>query len=408
MKQDSLLPRLIIGLLLAVMLAYLAFSVLKTLTNPYQFVAVYSDTVEETLTMNTWAFREEQRLAGATGRLSYRLDEGEKARAGQLAVISYSSQQALLQQQKIRSMRAQVEQLGYALSNEAPTGTNLETQALQTYAGLQGASAGGDFSRLATQADAYKKLVLRREYLQSDQTASEMGLASLELTAQLNTLQTQTADEAQSLYTPAAGLFSLYVDGYESLLAPSLLRSDLTPAQLKELVAQTPSSNDGAVGKVVSGSTWYLALRAAETDLALFQRQSEVSVRISSLAEAIPMAIEQVGAATEGEGVVVLSSRHDLDQALTLREQTASIVFKTASGIRVPKSALRAQEDGSAGVFTVTGARAELKPVTVLAEDLNDYIVVANPADKLDKRVLRSGDQVIVSAAELYEGKVVR
>lgn len=408
MRQDTLSTKLIIGVILVAMLTYLIASGIKTVTNPYQFVGVYTDLIEKTVSLNTWAFRSEQPLDPAKGLLSYRLDEGEKARAGQLAVISYTDQQALLQQQQTRLLREQVAQLAYAITDEAPGVTNLENEVVKAHATLQSAAATGSFTHLVDEADSYKKLVLRREYLQTETAASEMGLASLSLNDQLTAMESTAATNAQGLYTPASGLFSTYVDGYEQIFRPELLTEEFSPTQLRALIATPPQANVDAVAKVVSGNTWRLVMLVPEAGLDAFRRQSDVSVRISSLAEPIPMTVERVGFVENGEGVVVLSSRQNADKALSLREQTASIVFQSEEGIRVPKQALRTTENGAPGVYAVTGYRAEFKPVTVVEADQNDYIVRANPEKSTDRNILRSGDLVIVSSAELYEGKVVR
>jgi len=406
MKQDSALTKIIIGLLLVVITAYMVLSGVKIMINPNKLVPVYSDMVEDSISLNTWAFREELRLDSASGLVSYRLDEGEKVAEGQLTAVSYRSQEALAQQQKLRRVTAQFSQLQYALSNEAPSGKNLETLVLHSVVKLQASAARGDYTQLAQQADQYKKLVLRREYLQSETAAADLGRASLSLSQDLSSLQKDNQQGAQSIYAPASGLFSSYVDGYEELFRPELL-NEILPSDFRNLVAQTPSSNDGSVGKLVTSTVWYLAMLVSEKDLPLFQKQTGVSVRISSMVDAVPMSVNEIGYAKDGEAVVLLSARSNLKETLGLREQTASIVFRSEQGIRIPKQALRVQEDGSAGVYTLTGYQAEFKPVKVVAEDKNDYVVQANPKDSKDKRVLRSGDKVIITAAELYEGKVV-
>lgn len=407
MKQDTVLTKVIIGLLLVVITAYMVLSGVKTMTNPHKLVLVYSDVVEDSLSLNTWAFRDELCIDSANGLVSYRVDEGERAAAGQLLAVSYHNQEALAQQLKLRLVTAQFSQLQYALSNEAPSGNNLETQVLHSIVKLQAAGARGDYTQLAQQADQYKEVVLRREYLQSETVAADLGRASLALSQDLTGLQTDNREGAQSVYAPKSGLFSSYVDGYEPLFRPELLR-EISPSDFHTLVAQAPHSKDGDAGKIVTSSVWHLAMLVQEKDLPLFQKQTAVSVRISSLAEAVPMSVEEIGYAKDGEAVVILSARSHLKETLGLRVQTASIVFRSEQGIRVPKEALRVQEDGSAGVYTLTGYQAEFKLVKVVAEDKNDYVVQANPDDIKHKGILRSGDQAIITAAELYEGKVVR
>jgi len=407
MKQDTILTKLVIGLLLLVITAYMVLSGLKTLANPHQMIVVYNDVVENSLAVNGWFFRDEVCLASASGLVSYRLDEGEKAAANQVVAIAYQSQEALSRQQKLREVDAQVTELSYALSNEALSGKNLENELLSTITSIKNAASRGDFTRLNEQANQYKQMVLRREYLYSEEAASDLTLAATALSHERDELQQYNNENAQIIKTPDAGVFSTCIDGYETIFVPSSLK-DITASDFRTLVAQAPSSDDGSVGKVATSSEWYYAMVIKEEELALFQQKSNVSVRFSSLAEPVPMSVSEIGYTENGEAVVVLESRKNLSDIITLREQVGSVIFQSEEGIRIPKKALRAQEDGSVGVYTVTAYQAEFKPVKILAEDKDDYIVKANPKDSKDKRILRSGDEVIITAAELYEGKVVR
>ena len=56
-------------------------------------------------------------------------------------------------------------------------------------------------------------------------------------------------------------------------------------------------------------------------------------------------------------------------------------------------------ENGQSCVYVQTALLAEKKPVEVL-RDFGDYYMVSS-------EVLRAGDEVIVSAKNLHEGKVV-
>lgn len=407
MKQDTILGKVIIGLLLVAIISYLVLSGVKTVSNPHQLVVVYSDVVEDSIDLGSWVFREETRLGSADGLVSYQLDEGEKAAAGQVAAISYRSQEALLQQEQMRALKKQQAQVNYATANDALEGSNLETQILDSLVDIQTSAARGNYARLDKQADLNKKLILRREVISSDAAAGDLAAAKLDLEAQISAMNDQVGQEAQIIYAPSAGVFSSYVDGYEGIFQPQKL-TEITPQDLRALVSQTPQSNDGAVGKVATSSAWYMALIVQEADIVLFQQSSALSVRLASLPDAIPVSVEQMGYVQDGEAVVVLRSKQNLAEVINLREQTVSVIFRSEEGIRIPKTALRVREDGVAGVYTVAAFSAEFKPVNVVAEDRDDYIVIPNPDNKKDKRILRSGDQVILTTADLYEGKVVR
>ena len=101
-----------------------------------------------------------------------------------------------------------------------------------------------------------------------------------------------------------------------------------------------------------------------------------------------------------------LSSDRYLNQTTLLRQQTAEIIFKSRTGLRVPKAALRMwtyeTEEGpneQMGVYVITGGRAEFKQVEILMAG-SDFYVVHTVAS--GKTALRAGDQVIVNAVGLY------
>lgn len=408
MKHDSILTKLIFGLFLLVIVCYIGFAGMKNLTSPYQFVPVYNDVVEEKLTVNSWVFRHEVRLPSAEGLISYRLDEGEKASAGQLAAISYQSQEALKVQQEIRDTLSETNQLIFATAPDSPNGKTLDTQILNSIINLQVSASRGDYSQLSTLAETQKELVLRREYLNSEATAAEMGLTTLSLQQALTRLQAANNQGAQNIMTPASGVFSSYVDGFETVFTPESLQ-DITPEKFKTLIASTPQPDDNSVGKLATRSEWYLAMLVSEGQISPFETQSSLLVRTASMAEAIPMTVEQIGYVQNGEAVVVLASKSNLSETINLREQSAEAIFRSEQGIRVPKQALRVQEStGESGVYAVIGYQAKFRPVKVVAEDQDDYIVQPNLSGVSDTRVLRSGDEVIVSSQELYDKKVVR
>ena len=127
------------------------------------------------------------------------------------------------------------------------------------------------------------------------------------------------------------------------------------------------------------------------------------------------MQVERVDEPSGGVSLVVLSSTRSLADTSMLRKQTVDIIFDSVTGIRVPKKAVRTEvtEDGEQviGVYVLTAAQAEFKPVEILVDDGDYYLVEALlpdvPTDNQLKTALRAGDQVIVSSDTLYDGKVM-
>ncbi len=95
-----------------------------------------------------------------------------------------------------------------------------------------------------------------------------------------------------------------------------------------------------------------------------------------------------------------------------LREQNAELILNEYEGLRVPKNALRVDEDGVSGVYCLVGRVAYFKPVSIVYQG-SDYCLVtpgeieAATDSQKSLYTLRPNDEVIVSAGELYNGKVV-
>ena len=120
----------------------------------------------------------------------------------------------------------------------------------------------------------------------------------------------------------------------------------------------------------------------------------------------VPMVVERISQEENGRCAVVFSSDRYLSQTTLLRQQTAELIFRSQSGLRVPKAALRmwtfSTEDGPEermGVYVITGGRAEFKPVEILMAGSDFYVVRTVNAGKI---AFRAGDQVIVNAVGLY------
>ena len=101
----------------------------------------------------------------------------------------------------------------------------------------------------------------------------------------------------------------------------------------------------------------------------------------------------------------LLKERPFIAQNVTLlRQQSADVVFNSYQGLRVPKDAVRVEDGGQTGVYVLEGATARWKPITILHDNGESYVV---ELDKTSTANLWPGDEVIIHAKNLYDGKVV-
>ena len=116
------------------------------------------------------------------------------------------------------------------------------------------------------------------------------------------------------------------------------------------------------------------------------------------------MRVERVGQNEAGFRLLVLSCSQYMQNVTLLRQQSADVVFNSYQGLRVPKDAVRVDEAGKTGVYTLEGAAARWKPITILHDNGESYVV---ELDKTSTANLWPGDEVIIHAKNLYDGKVV-
>ena len=114
-----------------------------------------------------------------------------------------------------------------------------------------------------------------------------------------------------------------------------------------------------------------------------------------------------------------------LSELTLLRQQSAKIIRRTTEGIRVPIEAVRIREqtvtdeDGNettvseTGVYCVVGVEARFKPVEVLYSG-EEFALVRSTLDAAEEVTesqeqirIRAGDEVIITAYDLYDGKVL-
>ena len=88
-----------------------------------------------------------------------------------------------------------------------------------------------------------------------------------------------------------------------------------------------------------------------------------------------------------------------------MRRQNARIVFHAYSGLRIPKEAIGYnEEEGSAGVYILEGAKARWKNVTLLY-DGGDYYIAE--LDKSSTSNLWPEDEIILDAKGITDGMLV-
>ena len=409
MKSTSLSTKLIMILLLLAVIGYFAVQGYNYLVSPETTTLVYRYRSEQSIAVRGCVVRKEQVVDCGETLIELKHAEGERVGQGDTIAAVYRSAEALSATQELESLRAQKEQLEYAksASSDAATALRLDTDIREQIVSVRAAYESGAYSSLDTLIPQLKTTVLKREYAYngSDNLTARLD----ELSAQISALSSAASGGTTRITAPVSGTYSAVADGYESVLTPEALET-MTPSQLTAIATQSVSTT---VGKLIEGSAWYFAANISEEDAAGLKVGSSLTLRMASGVEFdLPVKLTRISDAENGKCLIVLKSTRYLSYVTLLREQNAELILNQYEGLRVPKNALRVNEDGVSGVYCLIGRVAYFKPVAIVYQG-SDYCLVepgkieAATESQQSLYTLRPNDEVIVSAGELYNGKVV-
>ena len=199
----------------------------------------------------------------------------------------------------------------------------------------------------------------------------------------------------------------------------------LTPGQISALEPDE-SGLPNNVGKLVLGDTWYYVAVVEESEAQTLEESGTLKLRFAKgVSQDLSVELIHVSEAENSRVAVVFRGDTYLSGLTLLRQQSAEVIRQTYTGIRVPKEAVRVRErtvtdeDGTestvneTGVYCIVGMEARFKPVDVLYSG-EDFALVRSTLDTAEEVTksqeeirLRAGDEVIITAYELYDGKIM-
>ncbi|MBR2132972.1 MAG: hypothetical protein IJ955_10660 [Oscillospiraceae bacterium] len=422
MKHTNLSTKFMMAAILLTVLIYFGVNLAAYFIDPFSTTVAYPYTNKHSITVSGYVVREEEPITTAGDLVYFSRGEGERVSKGGPVALLYNNQQALSDANTLRSLQDQLDQLTYARSLAAGVQStiSLDGDVTRALTSFHAARASGTPAAAIDTANSVRASVLRYSYAYSGTEELNRSIASLE--EKIYALNASISPATTAVVAPESGLFSSLVDGYETILTPELLQ-DMTPEEYRSI---QPLSTSGT-GKLVYGSKWYFVTLIRTADSELLRQGDTVTLQFQSgLDRELQMKVERISSEDSGQLLVVLSSRTHLNLVTLLRRQNAHLIFDSFSGIRVPRSAVRIvwetvlddegnpviNADGTEkkkqvyGVYCLWGNTARFKPIEILWQE-PDYMLVQPIDENNSARCLRSGDEVITAAADLYDGKVI-
>ena len=404
MKSSSTpIFKILSAVILAAVVVYFAVQAYRYFSDPINTTLVYTSTEEITVELNGYLVRSEETFHSDAGTLGHALSEGERVGKGQTLAMAYPDSGALTRVERLETLELRLEQLSFSLISylDPDAALKLDSSINADILALRQSVSGGEYSGADEELSSLKSAILKRDYSSASQEEIEADIKATEQEiAELKNSLNGTAITA-----PEGGIYSAVCDGYETVLTPDFLNDDLTPGKLNSV--KPLSSESANVGKLIYGNTWYYAANITDQQAEQLSGRSTVTLRFAKgLTMDLKMTVVSISRSENGHRTLLLSSDKYIAQTTLLRHQAATLVLRTYEGLRLPSTALRVNDNGVSGVYCVLGVRAKFKPVKVVYQG-DGYVLVSAASAEEDSSMLRRGDEVIVTTAELFDGKVI-
>ena len=395
--------KILSGVILAAVVLYFGIQIYRYYANPFSTTLTYQATAEDSIPMTGWIVRDEETFHSDAATVTHSLSEGQKVGHHQTIAMAYDNAQALDTVTEIQTLELQLQQLEFALNSylDADAALKLDSSITGSILTLRQNLSGGDYSSAADDISALKAAVLKSSH--SYESAEDVQASIQQVKQQIGDLRASLTG-AQAIIADKPGTYSAVCDGYESVLTPAFL-DGVTPSALRDISA---GENSGNVGKLIYGDRWYYtAAIDADRAASLTVGQAATLRLAKGMTQDAPVQVESISREEDGQVAVVLSCDEYMAQTTLLRHQAAELILRSYTGLRIPTTALRLDEDGQTGVYCVVGVSARFKPVSVVYQG-DGYTLVRPTRDAEGSAILRSGDEIIVTANRLENGVVVQ
>ena len=393
----------IIALAAMVYMGYHLYSMFKT---GMTVEPVQSAEISNQLTLTGVIFRDERVVYGATsGGVVRMFGNGEKVSKNAVVAKIYDT----LRTEDRTLSRIENDLSILAESNKiSDTSTkNTDAKINKLYYTIRLKSEEGDYATVAEKTEELLILLNRREIIVNARLNFNTEIADLR--AQREKIVSAATGEHEDVKTPVSGYFYSYADGYENVFtseaALKLGYEDLS--SLLESGAEKQSQEDGyAVGKMAQSAVWYLCMKTDRESAAGLSEGKTYPVSFPMASgDETEFTLERIVAENAGSGAVLVFSSDSVCRDVgSARKQTVSVTKERISGLRVPVSAIRTNDDGSIGVYILKNNRTTFRKIDIISEQ-DGYCIAReySPEDEGYSEMLHKYDSMIVQGKGLSE-----
>lgn len=364
-------------IVLLCILVYILYIVINLIRNPTDTVYVEMGQIEEQETVVGYIVRDETVLKGENYKngIEQIKAEGEKVAKGEAIFRYYSNNEESLIK-KIQDLDAKIDE---AMAEEESNPLSADTKVLETQIDTK-INEIYEESSLTSIQDA--KQTISNNMTKKAKIAGEYSPAGSylrKLIDERSDYENQLNSGAEQLTATKSGLVSYRVDGYEEILTTDDF-SKYTKEFLEDLNLKTgqiiPTSNES--GKIIDNYSCYIVSVLDSEYAKEAEVGDSVTLRLPSGKE-VDATIEYK-TNEENECILTFKITEGVEELISYRKISFSIIWWNASGLKVPNSAIAQEEhNGNTENYVIrTRVGYEDKILVKILKSNEKYSIVTN------------------------------
>lgn len=364
-------------LLLACIIAYIIFIVVKLIQNPTDTVYIEMGKIQEEETGVGYIIRDETVLKGKNYKngIEQIKTEGEKVAKDEEIFRYYSNNEKNLVE-KISELDTKIDE---AMSKEDKKPFSADTKTLEEQIDTKISELYGESNLSIIQNNKQNINDNMTKKAKITGELSPSGSYLKKLIDERSKYEKELNSGSEYLKATKSGVVSYRVDGYEDVLTPDDF-SKYTKEFLEELNLRTgqiiPSSNES--GKIIDNYLCYIVSVLNSNYAKEAEVGDEVELRLPSGTEV--SAIIEYKTVEDDDCIITFKLDKKVEELINYRKMSFSIIWWSANGMKVPNSAITKEQKGENELAYITRTRLNYqdKILVKILKTNEKYSVVAN------------------------------
>ena len=370
MKNDDTVKskktkKIIIGIIVAVAVIYGIFIVYKLIKNPSNTFIVENGTISEEETVSGYIIRDEQVIEEENKKTIIKIkEEGQRVAKGDSVFRYYSDKEGELES-KIAELDGKIQAVLENEENLLPNDKKLLESQIENE--LDKVNGQNEISKLAEYKKTISSYITKKAKIIGENSPSGSYLKGL--IEERTSYEEKLKQESEYITAPSAGMVSYKIDGLEKVLTTDNLntfnKQFLQDLDLK--VGKAIASSD-VTAKIVNNYNNYIVFNSNSQEAKNAKVNDKVNIKVQN-DEAIVAKIQNIIEEDDGSRTIAISVEKNIEELLSYRRISLDIIWWSASGYRVPNSAIK-----------------EIDNVTYVVRNRNGYL------NKMAVKVLKKGE----------------